>query len=352
MLTTTASGRTYDYSHSIGRGAQSGMGFNYPCGMTFGPNGITYVINRGAETISNVPWNKTGVGARVSMITLGGGHGEETFTGEFGKYGNGEGEFIWPTDIAISSDNTLYVTDEHMDKILSFDLDGKFISEFFLSDEPGTIGPAGITIDKEDNLYVTGSFASQVRKYSTAGDLISSWGEQGTEEGQLNRPWGITIDSEDTIYVADHKNHRVQLFDTNGNFKSSIGSYGNKFGELDHPTAVAVDTNGDIYISDWAPNDMHWGKVHIFSKDEKYIVSLAGDAQQLSRWAEMTIAANTDYLRRRREVKSTESEWSFVLPTGIAFDEENGRVVVADCQRQRLQIYNKLSGYMVPQLNL
>ena len=320
--------------------------------MAFGPNGITYVINRGAETISNVPWNKTGVGARVSMITLGDGHGEETFTGEFGKYGNGEGEFIWPTDIAISSDNTLYVTDEHMDKILSFDLDGKFISEFFLTDEPGTFGPAGITIDNEDNLYITGSFASQIRKYSTAGDLISSWGEQGTAEGQLNRPWGITIDSENTIYVADHKNHRVQLFDTNGNFKSAIGSYGNKFGELDHPTAVAVDTNGDIYISDWAPNDMHWGKVHIFSKDATYIVSLAGDAQQLSRWAEMTIAANTDYLRRRREVKSTESEWSFVLPTGIAFDEQNGRVVIADCQRQRLQIYNKLSSYMVPQLNL
>ena len=34
------------------------------------------------------------------------------------------------------------------------------------------------------------------------------------------------------------------------------------------------------------------------------------------------------------------------------FDEDRGRLVVLDAQRSRLQIYNKMDGYMVPQMNL
>ena len=53
MLTETVAGRTYDYSHNVGRGSQSGMGFNWPNAMTFAPDGTVYVANRGSESISN-----------------------------------------------------------------------------------------------------------------------------------------------------------------------------------------------------------------------------------------------------------------------------------------------------------
>jgi hypothetical protein len=33
MLTETVAGRTYDYSHNVGRGAATGMGFNNPVAM-------------------------------------------------------------------------------------------------------------------------------------------------------------------------------------------------------------------------------------------------------------------------------------------------------------------------------
>ena len=36
MLTETVAGRTFDYSHNVGRGAQTGMGFNTPVAMTIG----------------------------------------------------------------------------------------------------------------------------------------------------------------------------------------------------------------------------------------------------------------------------------------------------------------------------
>jgi hypothetical protein len=34
------------------------------------------------------------------------------------------------------------------------------------------------------------------------------------------------------------------------------------------------------------------------------------------------------------------------------FDAAHSRLLVADTQRSRIQIYNKQSGYLVPQMNL
>ena len=101
MLTQVVAGRVFDYSHSVGRGAQSGMGFNQPVAAALGQGNTVYVLNRGIEGISNVAWNKIGYGARVSMTTIGTTPGDEEYVGEFGKYGSGEGEFIWGSGIAV-----------------------------------------------------------------------------------------------------------------------------------------------------------------------------------------------------------------------------------------------------------
>ena len=82
--------------------------------------------------------------------------------------------------------------------------------------------------------------------------------------------------------------------------------------------------------------------------DGKFLTSLVGDAQQLSAWAQMTVDANADYAKRRREVRTTEPEWTFAQPTAIEYDTENNRLIVVDTQRSRLQIYNKLSRYLIP----
>ena len=70
-----------------------------------------------------------------------------------------------------------------------------------------------------------------------------------------------------------------------------------------------------------------------------------GDAQELSKWAKMTLEASPDAMKRRREVRSLEHEWRFAFPTAVVFDAHYGRLIVADTQRNRLQIYNKLKNY-------
>jgi len=354
MLTETAAGRTYDYSHNVGRQVQTGDGFSYPVDLALGADGVAYVLNRGSESISNVNWNRTGVGQRVCQLTLGNEAGEEELLGEFSRYGSGKGQMIWPAGIVADKQGNLYVTDEWLNRVTVFDKDGDFQLSWdtVQSGDSETNGAAGIAIDANDVLFVTDGRSHKVRKFSTDGKLLGSWGSKGSAEGELNAPWGITIDSQGFVYVADFDNHRVQKFTADGGFVSQFGQHGTKKGDLTNPTDVAVDSDGDVYVCDWSRNKWDVGRVHIFDKSGQFLTSLVGDAQQLSVWAQMTVDANADYVKRRREVDSTEPEWTFAQPTAIEFDATNNRLLVTDTQRSRIQIYNKQAGYMIPQLNL
>ena len=78
--------------------------------------------------------------------------------------------------------------------------------------------------------------------------------------------------------MADWGNSRVQKFSAAGKFISEIGHCGSGQGELNHPSAVAVDKDGDIYIADWGNN-----RVVVYEEDGTFLVSINGDATNLSR---------------------------------------------------------------------
>ena len=354
MLTETVSGRTFDYSHNVGRGAQTGMGFNTPVAMTIGPNGMVYVANRGSESISNVGWNRTGVGQRISKVNLGGTWGEEEYVGEFSRYGSNDGQLIWPAGIVADNDGNLYVADEWLNRVTVFDTEGNYQRHFAIvqSGDPEENGSCGIAISADGELFISDGRSHRVRKFTTGGTYLGSFGSEGSGEGEFSSPWGITTDSDGYVYVADSGNHRVQKLTQDGAFVAQFGREGSKRGELHYPSDVAVDPEGDVYVCDWSDNRWGRGRVHIYEADGRFLTSLVGDAQQLSHWAQMTVDANADYAKRRREVRSTEPEWTFAQPTAVEYDAENNRIVVADTQRSRIQIYNKLSRYLIPQLNL
>ena len=138
-------------------------------------------------------------------------------------------------------------------------------------------------------------------------------------------------------------NHRIQKFTADGEFAASFGSPGTGRGELGRPSGVAVDPEGDVYICDWSNN-----RVQVVAADGRFVTSLIGDARELSHWAKMTVEANPDAVRRRREVKDPRVEWRFSMPNDLVFDQVHNRLIVADTQRQRIQIYNKLKDYAVP----
>ena len=296
MLTTVAAGRVFDFSHAVGRGAISGLGFRLAVALAAGEGDTIYAVNRGWEQVQNVPWNKTQLGTRVGKLIIPPEPGEEDVVCDFSKPGDGPGEMIWPAGIALDSEENVYVTDEWLNRVSIFDKDGNFLRD---------------------------------------------WGTAGSGDGELNAPAGIAIDPQDVLYIVDGRNHRVQKFTPDGAFIMQFGrGFGTGKGQLNRPTDVAVDPEGDVYVCDWANH-----RVQVFGPDGKFVTSLIGDAQELSKSAKLSLAASPDAMKRRREVRSLEREWRFSYPTAVVFDEKHGRVIVSDTQRNRLQIYNKVKNY-------
>src|SRR3989442_6764950 len=156
MLTETVAGRTYDYSHNVGRGAQTGMGFNNPVAMALDADGVVYVANRGSESISNVPWDRTGVGQRISKVSLGSQPGEEEYLGEFSRYGSAPGQLIWPAGLVVDTQGNVYVTDEWLKRVSVFDREGNFFSCWNTgqSGHSKPNGAQGIAIDAHNNPFL------------------------------------------------------------------------------------------------------------------------------------------------------------------------------------------------------
>ena len=343
MLTTVAAGRVFDFSHTVGRGAISGEGFRLCVSLATGEGNTIYAVNRGWEQVMNVPWNKTQLGTRIGKLTIGPVPGDEEAVSDFSRPGEAPGEMIWPAGIALDSQENVYVTDEWLNRVSVFDKDGNFLGCWGSagSGDGEFDGPSGIAIDQQDVLYIVDSRNHRIQKFTKDGEFLAKWGSLGSAEGQFNSPWGITIDQQGDVYVADHKNHRVQKFTPDGEFIMQFGrGYGTGKGQLNRPSGVAVDPEGDVYVCDWANH-----RVQVFGPDGQVVTSLYGDAQELSKWAKMTLAASPDAMKRRREVRSLEREWRLSYPTDVIFDAKHNRVIVSDTQRNRLQIYNKVKNY-------
>ena len=349
MVTRVVAGRAYDFSHAMGRGAASGMGFSSANALTLAADNAVFVLNRGGEAVTAVPWNRTARGTRVSIVNVGSAAGAEEFLGEFGRSGDGDGEFIWPAGIALDAQDRVYVTDEWLNRVCVFDRAGNLLRQWGQPGSgPGEMdGPCGIVIDPADNLYIVDSRNHRIQSFTAEGQFIGQFGSPGSSEGQFNTPWGLAQDAAGCLYVADCKNHRVQKFSAEGRYLAQFGSYGMGRGELNHPSDVAVDADGDVYVCDWG-ND----RVQAYDAAGNFFTSFVGDARQLTAWSQMIVQTNPEAMKRRREVKNFQAEWKLRMPRGVAFDQANNRLLILDTQRSRIQIYNKLNGYTSPARNL
>ena len=332
MLTTVAAGRVFDYSHCMGMYATSGIGFLVPMDFALGGNNTMYVLNRGVDEIT----------LRISKCTL-----SHEFIADLGRFGMGDGQFVWPMAIALDSDENIYVTDENQHRITVMHKDGQFLNKWGESgsDEGQLRGPAGLVVSSDNNVLVVDSQNHRVQKFTKDGHYLGGWGAEGSNPGQFNKPWGICTDGEGNVYVADWKNDRVQKFSADGKYLLEFGETTEGVGVLNRPTSVAVDSEGDVYVADWGNH-----QVKVYEPDGKFIASLVGDAETPSPWVQDYINANPDVAKARRRT-NMEVEWRFNRPIAVKLDSED-RLYVAEAVRHRIQIYTKERNYAEAAINL
>ena len=336
MQTRIAAGRVYNYKRSIGTwSGPRGACFSLPVDMALSRDQSFHVLNRGHEGGLDDP--------RITVFTY-----DEEWLYDIGSQGEGDGQFIWPSGITLDDDENVYVSDDWLHRITVFDRSGRFLTKWGKrgSGDGELECPSGLAFDVEGNLFVSDTHNHRIQRFTRDGNFLLKWGSQGADPGQLNLPWGITVDSAGDVWVADWGNNRVQKFSPEGNFLASLGASGTGHGYLSGPSDVAVDKDGDVYVVDRG-ND----QVHVFDPEGSLITTFAGDARQLSKWAEPKVYGNPDYLKAWSRAKRPELQWAFALPTSVIVSD-HGEIIVTDTIRCRVQIYQKEESYVEPQFNL
>ncbi|MGI9013817.1 MAG: NHL repeat-containing protein [Phycisphaerales bacterium] len=140
-----------------------------------------------------------------------------------GTFGNGDGAFLDPADLAISWDGKhIYVTDPLRGDVQTFTSDGEFISAVGAEHLQRPFGVAAAT---DGLLYVTDTAADRVVVlHPSSNTLVQTWGTRGTDMGEFWKPRGIDVGPNAQIYVIDYGNHRAQIFSHDGEWKVTFGT--------------------------------------------------------------------------------------------------------------------------------
>lgn len=138
--------------------------------------------------------------------------GRSLFT--IGKRGSEDGEFNFPSYLAMDKNGVLYVVDSFNFRVQMFDGNGKFLKKFGrLGDTSGFFTrPAGIGVDSDGNIYVVDTAFNNFQIFNNDGRLLLWVGNTGKKPGEFYLPTGMYIDKDDRIYVSDTFNKRVQVF--------------------------------------------------------------------------------------------------------------------------------------------
>jgi DNA-binding beta-propeller fold protein YncE len=178
----------------LGVAAQSGL--ERPAGLAYDPaSGRLYVADSAGQKI----------------VVFG---SDATPIRSWGQVGSSDGEFNYPTHLALDPTGALLVSDALNFRVQAFDADGRFLWKFGRhGDGSGDIAsPKGIAADHEGHVFVVDALFDAVQIFERDGSYLLGFGERGSQPGQFWLPGGLFINSRNEVYVADVYNQRIQVF--------------------------------------------------------------------------------------------------------------------------------------------
>lgn len=137
----------------------------------------------------------------------------------------GEGLFSRPHGLTIGPDDLLYCVDDGDHTVRKCTAEGEVLMTIGRPGEPAAYHggdpfnrPTKVALEPGTGaIYVADGYGNaRVHKYSPEGELLLSWGSSGTDPGEFNLVHSVCVDRQGRVYVADRENHRIQVFDDQG----------------------------------------------------------------------------------------------------------------------------------------
>ena len=228
----------------------------------------------------------------------------------FGSNGSVAGHFHYPEGVAMDGEGSILVCDYNNHRIQQFSPTGKHLKTVGTNGNGPLqfIHPGGIAVHPYTHkVYIADTDNHRIQVLNSDLTYSSSFGCEGSNNGELNHPYDVSTDSAGNVYVVDHCNHRIQVLSSDGQYLRQFGvRRGKGEGELNQPTSIAIDSHNVVYVMDFGNN-----RISIFTSDGEFIKAFG-------------IKGNGPV--------------QFNSPFGIGLDK-NGTVYVCDTFNKRIQVF-------------
>jgi DNA-binding beta-propeller fold protein YncE len=237
--------------------------FSAPSDAAVNPDGEIYVLSRRDRHPVTI-WSKDG---------------------EF-IYCWGEGEFSdQPHGIYIAPNGNVWIVDRDYHIASEYTPGGERIRTLgrklepsptwegrFIQSKPFNM-PTNLAIAGNGDIFVADGYGNhRVHKFNSDGELLLSWGKQGTGPGEFALVHNIWIDRDERVLVADDENHRIQIFNTEGVFLDEW--------KMTNPSGLCIHRD-IVYVGQLGPyhdrsKGEGWGSVSLWGLDGSQLASWTG----------------------------------------------------------------------------
>ncbi|XP_020907830.1 E3 ubiquitin-protein ligase TRIM71-like [Exaiptasia diaphana] len=216
---------------------------------------------------------------------------------------------------------------------------------------------SGIAVNKSNTkIAVADRSACCVRVFNMDGDLLLSYGSEGSGRGQLKNPEGLSFLDDTDLVIADCNNHRICIVDTtSGRLVTTFGCQGNMDGQFNGPRGVHVDDDSNIIVCDYGNH-----RVQVFTKNGDYLYQFtipnkpySGPYSTIKHNGLFYVSAGS--VVHVIEMKDNQSpttvntigEQDYYNPRGLAIDNDNNLLVCGCSSGSEVYIKFKSDGRYV-----
>lgn len=163
----------------------------------------------------------------------------------------GEGLFIMPHGLTVDHEGNVWLTDVGLHQVFKCSPEGRVLLTLGERAKPGDDHahfnlPTDVAVLSDGSFYVSDGYKNtRVVKFSAEGRFEFEWGGKGKGNGEFNLPHGIAVDAQGRVIVCDRENERLQIFDAKGSFLHEW-----KGPQVGKPYGIEVGRAGHLLVID------------------------------------------------------------------------------------------------------
>jgi len=166
----------------------------------------------------------------------------------------GRDMFLNPHQLRIGPDGNIWVADFGLHVVQKFTPEGKELQTFGVRGEKGMDElhfnmPTDMAITPDGDIFVTDGYGNRrVVHLDKNGKFINSWGSYGSEPGKFVLPHAIHLDSQGLLYIADRNSARIHVF-------TQEGKLVDQWSNVIMPWGISINDKDEIWVCGSSP---HW----------------------------------------------------------------------------------------------